>query len=129
MKEKAPRSVYRSRQNIRRIAQELVDELTDYWPGTSVTVDLDGVDEEDAFLWISPVDPESRDQVALTALELVNMHGARMGLWIVPRVLNHDENKDEFSHRLRRVRSEEQPFSPGNWPTDSGDSRNALQRD
>lgn len=129
MEDKAPRSVYRSRQNIRRVAQEIVAEITGQWPGTSVTVDLDGVDGEDAYLWISPVDPESRDQVALTALELVNSHGVRMGMWIVPRVLNHTEDKDESSHRLRLVRSEEKPFSRGNWPTESGDSRNALQRD
>ena len=130
MKDKAPRSVYRSRQNIWRVAREIVVELKDQWPGTGVTVDLDGVDGEDAYLWISPVDPEIRDRVALTALELVNSHCcARMGLWIVPRVLNQAEEKDESSHRLRLVRSEEQPFGPGNWPTDSGDSRNALQRD
>lgn len=110
MQENGARGIYRRRQDVRRIARELVDELTNHWPGTSVTIDLDGVDEEDAFLWISPVDPESRDQVALTALELVNRHGARMGLWIVPRVLNHDGNKDDISHRLRQVHSEEQPI-------------------
>jgi hypothetical protein len=129
MKDKAPRSVYRSRQNIWRVAREIVVELKDQWPGTAVTVDLDGVDGEDAYLWISPADHENRDRVALTALELVNSHCARMGLWIVPRVLNQAEEKDESSHRLRLERSEERPFSLGNWPTDSGGSRNALQRD
>ena len=128
MEDKTPRGAYRSRQNVRRIAQEIVVELTTQWPGTSVTVDLDGVDGEDAFLWISPGDSDSRDRVALTALKLVNSLGARMGFWIVPRVLNQSEEKEETSHRLRLVRSEEQPFSDGNWPTDSGDNRNALQR-
>ena len=110
MEEQGRRNVYRSRQNIRRVAHEIVTELTEQWPGTSVTVDLDGVDGEDAFLWISPTDPDSRDRVALTALELVNSLGARMGLWIVPRVLNQAKEKEESSHRLRLVRAEESPF-------------------
>ncbi len=111
MEQKASRSVYRSRQVIRRVALEIVAKLKDDWPGTAVTVDLDGVDGEDAYLWINPVDHGIRDQVELTAMELVNSLGERKGLWIVPRVLNQAEDKGESSHRLRLVRSEEQPFS------------------
>ncbi len=123
MEEKAPRSVYRNRQNIRRVAREIVSELEDHYPGTAVTIDLDSVDGEDAYLWIGPVDPECRDRVALTALELVNSLGARMGLWIVPHVLYQAREKEESSRRLRFAHAEEQPFSRSNWPTDFGDSR------
>ena len=115
--ERNPRSAYRSRQDIRRVAQDIVDELVGRWPGTTVAIDVDGVDDEDAYLWISADEPANRDRVALTALELVNTFGARMGFWIVPRVLNRSAEKGESSHRLRLVR-----------PGEHSDGRNALQR-
>ena len=128
MDEKAQRSGYRSRQNIRRVAQEIVSELTSRWPGTSVTVDLDGVDGEDAFLWISPTDVDNRDDVALTALELVNSLGARMGFWIVPRVLHQAVDSGETSHRLRLVHRDEHGLNLGGRPGGFGSTRNVLQR-
>jgi hypothetical protein len=117
MEDKTPRGAYRGRQNVRQVAQDIVDELVTQWPGTTVAIDLDGTDEEDAYLWISANEPANRDRVALTALELVNAFGARMGFWIVPRVLNRAEDKEESAHRLRLVRPDEQ-----------SDGRNALHR-
>jgi hypothetical protein len=117
MGDKTPRGAYRSRQNIRHVAQDIVDELVAQWPGTTVAIDLDGTDEEDAYLWISADEPMNRDRVALTALELVNTFGARMGFWIVPRVLNRAEEKEESAHRLRLVR-----------PGEQSNGRNALHR-
>ena len=117
MEDKTPRGDYRGRQNIRQVSQDIVDEIVAQWPGTTVAVDLDGTDEEDAYLWISVNKPENRDRVALTALELVNAFGARMGFWIVPRVLNWTEGREESAHRLRLVRPDEQ-----------NDGRNVLHR-
>ena len=104
MKDGIRRGAYRGRQNVRQVAQDIVDELVAQWPGTTVAIDLDGAEEEDAYLWISVDEPVNRDRVALTALELVNALAARMGYWIVPRVLNRAEEKNESAHRLRLVR-------------------------
>ena len=95
-----PRGTYRGRQGVRLISQEIADEIEARWRGARVSVDLDTVEEEDAFLWITPPNPALRDRVALTALELVNSMAARVGFWVVPRVLNDVQSADE-SHRLR----------------------------
>ena len=118
MKDGIRRGAYRGRQNVRQVAQDIVDELVAQWPGTTVAIDLDGAEEEDAYLWISADEPTNRDRVALTALELANALGARMGYWIVPRVLNRAEEKNESAHRLRLVR-----------PDKMIDRGNALRRD
>ena len=104
MKDGTPRGAYHGRQNVRQVAQDIVDEIVAQWPGTTVAIDLDGAEEEDAYLWISADEPTNRDRVALTALELANALGARMGYWIVPRVLNRAVDDEESAHRLRLVR-------------------------
>lgn len=110
MRRNQPRSTYNDRQGIRRVAQEIADEIVSRWPGVEVVVDLDTVENEDAYLWITPAEPALREKVALSALELVNSIGARLGFWVVPRVLN--DNADvEKGHRLRiRPDSETKPI-------------------
>lgn len=104
LRRKQPRNTYNDRQAIKAVAQEIADAIVDRWPGVEVRVDLDTVDDEDAYLWITTTEPAVRDKLALTALELVNSIGARMGFWVVPRVLN-DSPAAERGHRLR-IRSE-----------------------
>lgn len=128
MEDQAPRALYRSRQNVRRVAQDIVAEITLHWPGTTVHIDLDGVDGEDAFLWIRHSDPKASDRVALTALELVNSLGASMGLWIVPRMVNEAVEVDESPHRLRLVRSDDQQYGHDHWSKHNNDKRNILRR-
>ena len=94
------RGTYGSRNEVRQIAQRIAGELIGAWPGARVTVDLDRVDEEDAYLWIAPADPASSEKMAFMALELVNSLAARYGLWIVPRILNGDSAWDT-TPRLR----------------------------
>ena len=94
------RGTYGSRNEVRQIAQRIAGELIGAWPGARVTVDLDRVDEEDAYPWIAPADPASSEKMAFMALELVNSLAARYGLWIVPRILNGDSAWDT-TPRLR----------------------------
>lgn len=128
MEDQAPRAVYRSRQNVRRVAQDIVAEIIMHWPGTTVNIDLDGVDGEDAFLWIRHPEPEMADRVALTALELVNSLGASMGLWIVPRMVSQAVESDESPHRLRLVRADDQQYGQGHWSKHTNNKRNVLRR-
>ena len=100
MSGRRPRGTYGNRNEIRRIAQRIADEIADMWPGSKIDVDIDTVDDEDAFLWITPSEPSYSNRVALTALERVNSLGARCGFWVVPRVLN-DHGTGEPAHRLR----------------------------
>lgn len=100
MTRKRPRGTYGGRNEVRQIAQRIAGELTSTWPGSRVTVDLDRVDEEDAYLWIAPADPTSSEKMAFMALELVNSLAARHGFWIVPRILNGDAAWDA-TPRLR----------------------------
>ena len=100
MTQKRPRGTYGGRNEVRQIAQRIAGELTSTWPGSRVTVDLDRVDEEDAYLWISPTDPAFSEKMAFMALELVNSLAARYGFWIVPRILNGDAASDA-TPRLR----------------------------
>ena len=100
MTQKRPRGTYGGRNEVRQIAQRIASELTGTWPGSRVTVDLDRVDEEDAYLWITPADPGSSEKMAFMALELVNSLAARYGFWIVPRILNGDAAWDA-TPRLR----------------------------
>ena len=95
-----PRGTYGGRNEVRRIAKQIAVEIEDVWPGSHVTVDLDTVDDEDAYLWITPADSTFSEKVAFTALELVNSLGAQHGFWMVPRVLNDNAAVDP-THRLR----------------------------
>ena len=111
MSGRKPRGTYGDRNEIRRIAQQIADEIADVWPGSQVSVDLDTVDDEDAYLWITPADPAFSQKVAFTALELVNSLAARCGFWLVPRVLN-DRAAANPTHRLRIRAQAEQKVSP-----------------
>ena len=112
MSGRRPRGTYANRNEIRCAAQQIADEIVDLWPGSRIDVDLDTVDDEDAFLWITPSESSASDRVALTALERVNSLGARNGFWVVPRVLN-DNGSGEAAHRLRlRAEAERKPTLP-----------------
>ncbi len=100
MTQTRPRGTYGGRNEVRQIAQRIAGELTGAWPGSKVTVDLDRVDDEDAYLWITPAEPASSEKMAFMALELVNSLAARYGFWIVPRILNGDSAWDA-TPRLR----------------------------
>ena len=106
-----PRGTFRERSEARRIAQQIAREIEGVWPGSHVTVDVDTVEDEDAYLWITPSDPSFSEKVALTALELVNSLGVRHGFWMVPRILN-DNATVKGTHRLRiRTRTDQKVIS------------------
>ena len=105
-----PDGAHKSRSDVRAAAIQMASSISAAFPDLRVAVDLQTVDGEDAFVWISL--PSSVRPVGLAELlEKVSRRQNRTtGFWIVPRIVSSSFRTDPVFRLRPRLFEDPKPI-------------------
>ena len=106
----ATRVSYQRRQRVRDSAMRMVRTIGAKYPELRVTIDVETVDGEDAYVWIAALNGLRPVGLPLFIDRLARQCARQTGFWIVPRLVSASvESKPEI--RLRPRLGSARPFA------------------